>query len=198
MKKNENNEKMLQFDRGVEQGMTERDDGSKEINPGEFKVFLADGRIACLWGTNRATAVEYKRVSDKGFTETEIRRILNNGPFSNDSRADCERIISALRWTEHMMVDDLKYFLKLLRESIITGKNIPFPPKSADELLEIIHTAYNVFRLPMNLEIAEMSKRLKLTGDKDADSAKISSFLDIIEAGKIRKFPKNDHEKNSN
>lgn len=105
----DNGDKIIPFSRGVEPTTRKYDDGSVEIISGSFTIYLESGAIVSLFGVNQAIAMEYKRVADHGFNEAEVKRMRNNGPFSTDPSIDCDRIVSMIRMSEEMMIQDIQW-----------------------------------------------------------------------------------------
>jgi hypothetical protein len=186
-----NGEKIIPFSRGVEPTTRKHDDGSEEIISGSFTVHLASVAVVALFGVNRATAAEYKRVADHGFTETEVKRMRNNGPFSTDPSIDCDRIVSMIRMSEEMMIQDIKWALQQLLRVIAVRKGAA--PKydfmNKDSLLKIIGNVAEQIRLYNNFELAEELKHLRLSENKKRDKERINEITDVIKARSIKKSP---------
>lgn len=191
MNDKKNGEKIIPFSRGVEPTTRKHDDGSEEIISGSFTVHLASVAVVALFGVNRATAAEYKRVADHGFTETEVKRMRNNGPFSTDPSIDCDRIVSMIRMSEEMMIQDIKWALQQLLRVIAVRKGAA--PKydfmNKDSLLKIIGNVAEQIRLYNNFELAEELKHLRLSENKKRDKERINEITDVIKARSIKKSP---------
>ncbi len=191
MNERENGDKIIPFRRGVEQTTFKRDDGSVETVEGSYTMYLESGAIVSLFGVNRATAEEYKRVADNGFTEAEVKRMRNNGPFSTDPSVDCDRIVSTIEAYEEMMIKDIQWFLQRLLHLITTRRrlNPENPLDSKDHQLKIIGNLAEMIRLYKNFELAEKLKLFRLSGNKKKDKKYINEIIDMIKARSIKKFP---------
>lgn len=191
MEKQNDDKKIINFNRGVEQTTIKKENGSIEIVKGSYTVYLASGGIAALFGVNLATATEYKRICDDGFTDTEISRIRNKGPFSVNPDVNCKRIIQQISTEDEMMLQDILIYLQRLLK-IITSRKDAIPEddlKYRDNLLRLIRNTAEYIRLPKSLELAEELKQLHLCGEKGKDKKYISAIIDKMKGRNIKKFP---------
>jgi hypothetical protein len=180
--------KDLEVAKGVRPSTRVLDDGTEEVVPGSYRIETAAGQVRFLIGVNLSTAREYKRILDDGFTETEMERVRNNEPFSDDPEVDCNGITSFLECAEYMFIADLPEYLEDLKQAIVSpDKRDPMTAHlSVEDLFGIVRKGADRMRIPWNLDLARRLNELEITGDVDRDRAAIEKELDYLAHRKAR------------
>ncbi len=183
--------KIIRFDRAVRKTTLPGEDGSEEIIRRSYTVELSDGSMRTFFDVSRATATEYRRIKEDGFTETEIRKILDNEPFSTDPSVDCRRVISSINWEEEIAINEIRSELENLHGLCSSKENysIDDPVDRIKRSIQLIHSYAGIFRLPKNLELAEELRKLRPSGATFKKTDFLLSYMDRRDPGNVVVFP---------
>lgn len=182
--------KIIKFDRAVSRMTVRAEDGSEEVIRGAYTIELSSGMRETWFETSRATATEYRRIKEEGFTEAEAGKILDNEPFSADPSVDCRRVISRITWDDEIAVHKIRSELENLREICSSREDGADDDPDGRIVISthLIRSYAGFFRLPKNLELAEELKRLRPSKITAEEIELLLSYMERRDPGNVRVF----------